>query len=71
MRKKLQYLNVDLGKKFANQVFEEYITKEDVVKKKPNMLYILKQNKKAKYLNYSLMSLIFSILIAIHLLKMV
>lgn len=46
----------------------EYIAKEGV-KWKLSTLYTLEQNGKAKRLNYTFMSLVYSILLAMHLLK--
>lgn len=51
-----------------NQTFKKYIAKEDV-KQEPSISYTLKQNSKAKYFKYTLMSLICSILLAMYLSK--
>ena len=67
--KKLKHLHIDFGGEFANQTFEEYAAKEGV-KWEPSALYSPEQNGKAECLNYILMSLVCSILAAMHLPKM-
>lgn len=62
--KKPNHLQTDFGGEFANQTFEEYIAKEDI-KQKVSASYISVQNSKAKRLNYILISLVCSILLAI------
>ncbi len=66
--KKLKHLRTDFRGKFANKAFEEYTSKEGV-KWEPSAPYTQEQNKKAKHLNYTLMSSVRSILAALHLPK--
>ncbi len=62
----MKYFLTDFGEKFANKTFEKFTIKEDV-KEEPSITYTQEQNKKAKRLNYILMSSVRSILAAIHL----
>ena len=64
--KKLKHLRTDFGGEFANRAFEEYTSKE-AVKWEPSAPYNIKQNGKAECLNYTLMSSVWSILLAMHL----
>ena len=66
--KKLKHLYTKFGGEFANQAFEEYTAKEGI-KWEPSTPYTPEQNGKAERLNYTLMSLVCSILAAMHLPK--
>ena len=58
-------MHINFGREFSNQVFEEYAAKENI-KWESSALYTSMPNKKAKHLNYILMSLVHSILIAMY-----
>lgn len=68
VKKILKYLYTNFGRKFANQAFKEYLTKDNI-KWESNTLYTLQQNEKREYLNYTLMFSVWSILAIMHISK--
>ena len=65
---KLKHWGTDFGGGFANKAFEEFIAKEGI-KWEPSAPYIQEQNEKVERLNYTLISLVVSILAVMHLPK--